>query len=71
MNKIKLLLNDPDKFVVAHVILTKSRIGERYYVSSTHWNGLSVQLLNNGKVEIDPAQRVVLQEKWLNKISMP
>ncbi|MDR1010875.1 MAG: FAD-dependent oxidoreductase, partial [Opitutaceae bacterium] len=71
MNKIKLLLNDPDRFVVAHVILTESLIGERIYVSGTHWNGLSVQLLNNGKVEIDPAQRVVLQEKWLNKISMP
>lgn len=55
-------LSDPDKFVAAHVILTKLSGVE--YTALPDWNGLSVNLAADGTVTIDPAQRPALIGRW-------
>jgi hypothetical protein len=55
-------LSDPDKFVSAHVVLTKLSGVE--YQSFPAWNGLEVILSADGTVSIDPAQQPVLIERW-------
>ncbi len=55
-------LSDPDKYVSAHVILTKLSGVE--YQSFPAWNGLEVVLAADGTVTIDPAQQPVLFERW-------
>lgn len=56
------LLNDPERFVAAHVVLTKLS-GVRYR-SFPDWNGLEVNLGADGQTRIDPRQRVTLAERW-------
>lgn len=55
-------LSDPDKFVSAHVILTKLSGVE--YQAFPAWNDLEVVLAADGTVSIDPAQQPVLIERW-------
>lgn len=55
-------LSDPDKFVAAHVILT--RLSGVQYQAFPAWNGLEVVLAADGTVSIDPAQQPVLIERW-------
>jgi len=55
-------MSDPDRFVVAHVILTRgSGVAFGAY---PEWNGLAVSLTADGGVDIDPAQRSVLARRW-------
>jgi hypothetical protein len=55
-------LSDPDKYVVAHVILTK--LARLEYEAFPAWNGLEVVLAADGSVTIDPAQQSALIERW-------
>ncbi len=55
-------LSDPDKYVGAHVVLTKLSGVE--YESFPAWNGLEVILAADGTVRIDPAQQAVLIKRW-------
>lgn len=56
------ILHDPDRFVVAHVLLTRRPGMEAS--AFPEWNGLAVELHADGKVVIDPAQRFALARRW-------
>ena len=56
-------LQDPNRFVVAHVLLGLSDKGN-YKFSATHWRGLQVSLRNDGSAEILPSQRHALYKYW-------
>jgi hypothetical protein len=55
-------LSDPERFVVAHVLLTQ--IGGVTYPLFPTWNGLVLDLRGNGKTIIDPGQRFTLEKRW-------
>ncbi len=54
-------MDDPSKFVAAHVLLTLLSGVEHEAVP---WNGLAVDLAADSAVRIDPAQRVELARRW-------
>lgn len=54
-------LADDSKFVAAHVVLTLVS-GVEYH--TIPWNGLKVDLLPDGQVKIDAAQRFDLARRW-------
>jgi hypothetical protein len=55
-------LGDPDRFVVAHVLLTRlSRVSHETFPG---WNGLAVELAVDGSSRVDPAQRETLARRW-------
>lgn len=60
-------LNDEQRFVVAHVILTLSQLKE-FQVDGSSWNKLEVKLYSPGpnlvKIDIDSAQIENLREFW-------
>ncbi|GAA1857149.1 hypothetical protein [Myceligenerans crystallogenes] len=56
------LLDDPDRFVTGHVLLTWAS-GVRHEAFPT-WNGLAVDIRADGSVDIDPAQREDLRRRW-------
>ena len=56
------MLSDESKFSVAHVFLTYlSRV---QYESFPTWNGLTVGLSADGRVNIDASQRFTLARRW-------
>jgi hypothetical protein len=55
-------LSDPDRFVAAHVLLT--RLSGVEHSAFPAWNGLAVDLRADGTVDIDPAQRFTLARRW-------
>lgn len=55
-------LLDPQRFVVAHVLLT--RMTGVHYETFPTWNGLHVELRADGEVVIDPDQRRRLHQRW-------
>jgi hypothetical protein len=55
-------LSDPSKFVMAHVILTQ--ISKVEYQAFPAWNGLVVDIAEDGTASIDLDQRYVLAERW-------
>jgi hypothetical protein len=55
-------LDDPDRYVVAHVLLTRlSRVSHETFPG---WNGLAVELAVDGSSRVDPAQRETLARRW-------
>ncbi len=61
-------LNDEKKFVFAHVILCLKY--DRNIIADKKWNGLSVELKSNGKIEYNFEEREEIEKKWaevLNK----
>jgi hypothetical protein len=55
-------LDDPDRFVVAHVLLTRlSRVSHETFPG---WNGLAVELAVDGTARVDPGQRETLARRW-------
>lgn len=61
-------LLDPQRFVVAHVVLTRIT-GVRYETFPT-WNGLGVELRADGTVNIDAEQRHLLHRRWRSYFQM-
>jgi hypothetical protein len=55
-------LADPERFVVAHILLTRIS-GVRYETFPT-WNGLEVRLEPDGAARVDADQRSVLAARW-------
>jgi len=55
-------LRDPDRFVTAHVLLT--RITGVQHESFPSWNGLEISLESNGEVEFAADQRERLARRW-------
>lgn len=58
-------LDDPEKFVVAHVLLTLIS-GQQFRVSGEEWNHLRVELNHDGTVSIDPRQQHEIVTLWRN-----
>lgn len=58
------LLEDPQRFVLAHVLLSQGAQAQPPVRDGALWNGLRVELLPDGSTRIDPAQRVALRERW-------
>lgn len=56
------LLDDPNRWVVAHVLLTR-RAHLKHEMFPT-WNGLKIDVSADGTVHIDAAQRFVLRRRW-------
>ncbi len=56
-------LSDTDKFVAAHVLLTKTEEKE-YQVSGSHWNNLKVDLHADGTVDLHPEQIEKIIAMW-------
>ncbi|MFE7408619.1 hypothetical protein [Isoptericola sp. NPDC057559] len=57
------LLDDPDRFVLAHVLLTL-RSGVSYSALEGGYNGLAVDLRPDGEVEVAPGQGPALRRRW-------
>jgi hypothetical protein len=56
-------LDDPEKFVAAHVLLTLIHY-KQFSTSASQWNGLTVELHANGDVVIDPGQIPTIKAMW-------
>jgi hypothetical protein len=56
------LLDDPERFVAAHVALT--RVAAFEYSAFPDWNGLRVELGPDGLATVDPGQRPALAARW-------
>jgi len=56
-------LEDQDRYVAAHVLLTIFNGGE-YELSAAAWNGLKVQLTADGKTVIPGGQQAALIKQW-------
>jgi hypothetical protein len=70
-DKLVSLMEDPDRFIVAHVLLTKSLFEKKYSIDGSHWNGLEVRIPSNGVAQIDPRQRADLVVKWKSEADSP
>jgi hypothetical protein len=62
-------LDDPDRWIAAHALLTQvaPKLGGAPPIkgdASERWWGLKVNLLADGRVEFDPADRPVLKKYW-------
>jgi hypothetical protein len=57
------MLDDPERFVVAYVLLT-GRAGQPVQQTSTSWNGMTVEISSNGSGIIHPEERSKLQALW-------
>jgi hypothetical protein len=55
-------LGNADRYVAAHVLLTL-QTGVRY-ATFPDWNGLQVEILPDGRAQIDPGQRDLLARRW-------
>ena len=66
-------LDDPDRWVAAHVLLTKKRLMEigpvRWPLSYTEWSGLHIEYLSGGTVHFDHEQRTAIRQHWINQLS--
>src|SRR5262245_16455033 len=54
-------LENESQFVAAHVLLTLLS-GVEYQTAP--WNGLEIELSDDGEVRIDPRQRIELARRW-------
>lgn len=61
--KLLAALADPDRYVAAHVLLTRIA-NKRFKVSGRQWNELHVILHADSTVTYDPKDMYVLQRKW-------
>ncbi len=57
-------LEDPLRFVAAHVLLTK--LSGVQYQTFPKWNGLTVEIDSDGQSHYDPQQRFDLARRWLS-----
>jgi hypothetical protein len=57
------LLRDPDRFAVAHVLLTMRHDALKSF-DANQWNGLRVTLAASGAVQYDPADMATLYRRW-------
>jgi len=55
------------QFAAAHVLLSL-RLDRERSTSGEKWNGLAVDLMADGSVKVDPAQRVALKEQWEKRL---
>jgi hypothetical protein len=57
-------LQDPNRFVIAHELLSLSRESGKYQGSGSEWNTLRVKILADGHVQYDPRQMETIQQMW-------
>lgn len=64
-------LDDPGKWIAAHVLLTK-RWGCKHpgysYENEIRWNGLDVNFLADGSLIIDESQQPAIRQYWIEKL---
>lgn len=60
-------LDDPEKFVAAHVLLTLIHY-KRFSTSASQWNGLAVKLHADGSIVIDPGQIPTIKAMWEKEV---
>jgi hypothetical protein len=60
---LRLLLRDPQRFAIAHVLLTM-RSGKLGSFDANQWNGLRVTLDASGAARYDAADMTPLAERW-------
>ena len=66
-------LDDPGKWVAAHVLLTKRwslETGKSFSLGVEAYNGLRVMLFGDGSVQIDPSQRPKIRKQWLDALKV-
>jgi hypothetical protein len=64
VKKLRSWLGDPNRFVIAHVLLSLSQEGTKYRSSGSEWNTLRVKILAGGHVQYDPSQMEAIQQMW-------
>jgi hypothetical protein len=62
------LLRDPDRFAVAHVLLTMRHNALKSF-DANQWNGLRVALAASGAARYDPADMATLYQRWSALVS--
>jgi hypothetical protein len=60
-------LDDPERFVAAHVLLSKKLLVSRK-IQAAEYDHLAVTLQANGAVTIDPAQRGRIKQLWSDRL---
>jgi hypothetical protein len=63
-------LDDPNRWVAAHVLLTM-RHTEHYAASKSiegRWNGLAVELMADGSSHIDEKQQAAIRTFWRSRL---
>lgn len=62
------MLRDPDRFAVAHVLLTMRHDALKSF-DANQWNGLRVTLAASGAVQYDPVDMATLYRRWSSLVS--
>jgi len=64
-----LALDDPNRWIAAHVLLTARHpeFGTRF--DTSHWNGLEVRVRGDGPPRIDPKQQDAIREFWRKRLA--
>lgn len=57
-------LHDPDRWIVAHAVLSEVTSKSGVQVTASTWNGLRVKLRDGHVSEIDRTQMPAIQKKW-------
>ena len=57
-------LHDPERWIVAHAVLSEVTSKSGVQVTASTWNGLRVKLRDGNVSEIDPTQMPTIQKKW-------
>jgi hypothetical protein len=62
-------LDDPNRWIAAHVLLTARHpeCGTRF--DTSHWNGLEVRVRGDGPARIDPKQQDAIREFWRKRLA--
>ncbi len=63
-------LNDPERFVAAHVLLGRLN-RTKVRTSGGEYDGLRVVLYYDGKTVIDAEQRTGLKKRWIERLRKP
>jgi hypothetical protein len=61
-------LEDPKRWISAHVLLTLRHDSKWTGYTAALWNGLEVILHADGRVEIDENQRPAIRQYWIEKL---
>jgi hypothetical protein len=67
-------LDDPERWVAAHVLLTRrwGRKNPGYsFQTEIEWNGLDVNIFADNSVHIEEGQRPAIRQYWIEKLGDP
>jgi len=64
-------LEDPKRWIAAHVLLTLRHDSTWTGYTEEQWNGLEVIFHADGRVEIDENQQPAIRKYWIEKLGTP